>query len=569
VPALLCASFALSFVAVLLVFVLYMTFVPGLPIDPGLTLAHWAGIVDRRMFSEVIPNTLVVGIGTVLVATCFAFPISWLLNRTNVPLRNMFITLMAVVVVVPGFTKAMGWIMLVDERIGLVNTALASLLRVDRVPITLVNSLLGIAWVMGLTLTPMIFFLISGSMRAMDPTLEEAAEVAGLGQSDRIFRVTMPLIWPAVLAGMIYTFMTAISIFEIPALLGAAGGKVPVLATELFYAVKPGGNELGDIRYGAAGVYGVLIAVPSAVGLYFYLKMVTRARRYEVISGKGYRPRDIDLGRAKWPAFAFVVTYLALGLVLPVAVLLWASLLPILQMPSAAAFAKVSLANYQNLFINIGGASVLGNTIALVISVSLLVTFFGVMISWVVVRSDFRLRKLMDIVAMLPHAIPGLAFAFALAMLAIVLQKWVPAVSLTETLLIIIAANVITWLSYGTRVTSAALLQVQRDLEDCGKVCGLTSSAIIPAIIVPLIKPSLVFVALWTGLLTSREVTMALFLAGPGNQVLSVSIWTLWNNGVTGVAAAGAVAMVAVLGVLTLIVLRVIVGRAPATLARV
>lgn len=568
-PALLCASLALSVVVVLLLFVLYMTFVPGLPIDPGLTLAHWADTFSSHMFTQVIPNTLIVGIGTVLVATFFAFPISWLLNRTNLPLRNTFITLMAIVVVVPGFTKAMGWIMLVDERIGVANTALASLLGVDSIPITLVNSRLGIAWVMGLMLAPMIFFLMSGSMRAMDPTLEEAAEVSGLGPAQRLMRVTLPLVWPAVLAGMIYTFMTAISIFEVPALLGAAGGKVPVLATELFYAVKPGGNELGDVRYGAAGVYGVLIAIPGSLGLYFYLKMLTRARRYEVITGKGYRPRDMDLGRARWPAFGFVVAYLALALILPMAVLLWASLLPILQMPSPAAFAKVSLANYQNLFVNLGGAPVLGNTIVLVIGVALLVTFFGLMISWVVVRTQVRLRKVIDVIAMLPHAIPGLAFAFALAMLGIVIDKWTTAIALTETLTIILVANVITWLSYGTRVTNSALVQIQRDLEDCGKVCGLTSNAIMSTIIVPLIKPSLVFVALWTALLTSREVTMALFLSGPSNQVLSVSIWRLWNNGVTGVAAAGAVAMVSVLGVVTLIALRAIVGRSPATLARV
>ena len=555
-------------VVLLLLFVLYMTFVPGLPIDPGLTLSHWADLLDRRMFTEVIPNTLVVGIGTVLVATAFAFPISWLLNRTNLPLRNAFITLMAIVVVVPGFTKAMGWIMLVDERIGLLNNALAALLHVDSVPVTLVNSRFGIAWVMGLTLTPMIFFLISGSMRAMDPSLEEAAEVSGLGQADRLLRVTMPLVWPAVLAGMIYTFMTAISIFEIPALLGAAGGKVPVLATELFYAVKPGGNELGDVRYGAAGVYGVLIAVPSAFALYFYLKMLTRARHYEVITGKGYRPRDVDLGRGKWPALAFVATYLALGLLLPMAVLLWASLLPILQMPSAAALAKVSLANYQNLLLNLGGVAVLRNTLVVMISVALLVTFFGLMISWVVVRTQFRLRKVVDVVAMLPHAIPGLAFAFALAMIGIVIQKWTPAIAFTETLAILVVANVITWLSYGTRVTNSALVQVQRDLEDCGKVCGLSSGTILSAIVVPLIKPSLVFLALWTALLTSREVTMALFLSGPGNQVLSVSIWSLWNNGITGVAAAGAVAMVTVLGLMTLIALHAIAGGSQGRLAR-
>jgi len=127
------------------------------------------------MLTEVVPNTLIVGFGTVIVATFFALPLAWLLNRTALPLRRTFITMMAVVVIIPGFIKAMGWIMLINDRIGLLNKAVEALLGLERVPLTVVNNPYGIAWVMGLVLTPTMFFLISGPMRALDPTLEEAA----------------------------------------------------------------------------------------------------------------------------------------------------------------------------------------------------------------------------------------------------------------------------------------------------------------------------------------------------------------------------------------------------------
>ncbi len=559
---LVCSWLILSFIVALLLFVFYMTFVPGLPTEPGLTLRHWVNIAHSRMLTEVVPNTVIVGFGTVLVSTCFSLPLAWLLNRTSLPFRNTFITMMAMVVIVPGFITAMGWIMLVNDRIGLVNKAIGGLIGLETVPLTVVNNPFGIAWVLGLVLTPTMFFLISGPMRTLDPTLEEAAAVAGLNQWRTLLRVSSPLMWPATLAGMIYTFMTAISIFEVPAMLGAASGKVPVLSTELFYAVRPGGNDMADIAYGAAGVYGTLIAVPSIVALYFYLRVLTRAKRYEVITGKAYRPRDMDLGNYKWLGLGFVLLYLSLAVALPMTVLAWSSLLPYLMMPSFEALSKVNLSNYDDLLINLEGISVVRNTLVLMVSVSLLVLFFSFMISWLVVRVKVRLHKLMDVIAMLPHAIPGLAFAFSLVMLGIVFSLWFPNLPLLGTLGIIVAANVINRLSYGTRITNAALVQVQQELEECAQLCGARNATIMWRIIVPLVKPSLVYAGLWTAMLTFREVSMALMLSESHNRVLSVSIWGLWQTGNLGIASAGAVVMVLTMGGLMVFTLRLAGGGA-------
>jgi iron(III) transport system permease protein len=359
--------------------------------------------------------------------------------------------------------------------------------------------------------------------------------------------------WPGTLAGLIYTFMTAISIFEVPAMLGASG-RVPVLSSELFFAVRPSGPA--DVAYGAAGLYGTLIAVPSIVALYFYLRVLTRARHYEVITGKAYRPRDMDLGRYQWLGLGFVLLYLSLAVVLPMTVLAWSSLLPYLMMPSVEALSKVNLSNYNNLLINLGGLAVIRNTLVLMFSVSVLVLFFSFMISWVVVRARVRLHKVMDVIAMIPHAIPGLAFAFALVMLGVLASRWFPGLPVLGTLGIIVVADVINRLSYGTRVTNAALIQIQQELEECAQLCGARNATVMWRIIVPLVKPSLVFAGLWTALLTFREVTMALLLAESHNRVLSVSIWQLWAAGNVGTAAAGAVVMVITVGALMLLILR-------------
>jgi len=354
--------------------------------------------------------------------------------------------------------------------------------------------------------------------------------------------------------------MTAISIFEVPAMLGAASGKVPVLATELFYTVRPGGIEMIDPAYGAAGVYGMLIALPSIVALYFYLRLLTRARRHEVITGKGYRPRDLDLGRFKWLGLGFVVLYLMLAVALPMLLLLWASFLPLLQMPSMEALSKLNLAHYDDLLVALGGVRVIRNTVVLMVSVSLLVVFFSFMVSWVVVRVRGRFYKTVDMIAMLPHAIPGLAFAFALMMLGIYAARWFPWLPISGTLGIIVVANVINRLSYGTRATNAALVQIQSDLEESAQLCGLRNNLIIRRIVVPLVRPSLIFTGLWTALFTFREVTIALFLSESHNRVLSVNIWYLWLDGDFGIAAAGSVVMVIIMGALMWFSLRMTGG---------
>jgi iron(III) transport system permease protein len=541
---------------------LYMSFVPFLPTEPGLTLEHWTNLARPYVFKKVLPNTLIVGIGTVLVSLVFAGPLSWLLNRTAVPFRDFFISLLAVVVLIPGFVKAMGWILLINPRIGLINNALASLFGVESIPLSLANPY-GMAWVMGLSLTPSMFFLLSGPMRAMDPSLEEAAAISGANRWWTFARVGLPLVWPAVLGGSIYHFMTALSMFEVPAMLGAAGGQSPVLATELFYAVRPATGEATMVSYGAAGVYGVVIAAPSLVALYFYHRVLEKSHRFAVISGKAYRPRAHDLGKLKYPALGFAILYIMLAAVMPMLVLGWMSLFPYVHMPSIAALSKASFNNYDPEYFMaiIGGSDVVWNTVKLILIVPILVLFFSVTISWVVVRTRVRSRHLMDNIAMLPHAIPGLAFAFALFIVALLLERSLPWFYLNGTIAIIAIAHLMERITYSTRITNASFIQVQQELEESAHVCGATTATTIWYILVPLIRPSLIFAGIWTALSTFREVSVALFLSGPRNQVLAVGVWHAWDAGNIGAASAGAVIMVATVGLILLLMLPLTGGR--------
>jgi iron(III) transport system permease protein len=529
-------------------FVLYMSFVPELPTDFTYTLANWQRLFTPFVLTQVLPNTAIVGVGSVLVALVVGFPLAWLLERTTMPLQRLVVIGMAMSIIVPGFILAMGWLMLVNPRIGILNKLLEGALGQPQIALELTNPF-GVAFVQGLALASTVFFSIAGVMRRMDPSLEEAATTCGAGWHRVILRVNFPLLWPATLGAAIYVFMTAISIFEIPAVLGAGTGRNAVLATELFYSAQPPSAFGGVPRYGAAGVYGAAITLPSLAALYFYYRVLREAHRYAIVRGKDYRPRRFDLGRWTYLGVAFVLAYLLLAIVLPLLALVWLSLLPNMRPPSPEALGLLSFERYARLpsFI---GASVLTNTALLVIGVAALVTTFSVLVSWVVVRTRVRVRHLMDVLAMLPHAVPGLGFAFALLMIAILASRWIPWLPLSGTLGIIILAHALNRLAYGTRLTNAAMLQVSPELEESAYVCGGSVGNTLRHVLVPIIQPSLMFAALWTALLSFREVTMALMLTGPGNRVAAVAVWRLWESGDLSTAAAGALAMVFVGGII-------------------
>ena len=531
--------------------ILYTTFTPRLPTTLEWTLEHWANLASLHLWSEVMPNTLIVGFGAVAVTLFFAGPMAWLIVRTTIPFKHGLLTCIALVMVLPPFVKSMGWVLLLNERIGIINRAVISILPIETFPFS-VNNVWGIAWVMGLTLMPTTFFLIAGPMRQMDPAMEEAGSICGASRFKIFLHVSLPLVWPAVIAAGIFTFMTAISLFEVPASIVGLGGATPVLATEMFFAVY-GGDTGTEIRYGAAGVYAVLMMVPSLVGLYFYFKVINKAHRFSVVTGKGYRPRDVDIGRWKWPGLAFIGVFLLCAAVLPLLWLIWISLASF-RMPGIEALSHLDFKYYAPKYIveSFGGWEIILNTVVLIVSVCIFVMLISVMISWIVVRTKLKIRRLVDGAAMLPHAIPGLAFAFALFIAALMLEVW-SGIVLLGTMAILVAANVLNHLSYTTRVTNAALIQVHDELEEASRTCGVSPLKTIFLVLIPLIRPALIFATFWVSLRTFRELSMALFLTGTDNRVMAVRVWMMWNEGGLSQAAAGAVVMTIGCGILLFI----------------
>lgn len=530
--------------------IIWATFQEGLPgFQAVFTLANYAEVLFYPVTPQAAANTVTLGLGTVLVSCFFGLPTAWLIHRTNVPFKKVFLVLMFVHVLLPGFLRTMGWIMLLSPEIGLINKALRIIIPVESGPFSLYN-IPFMALLQGVSLTPTLFFMVAGAFAAIDPAIEESAEVCGASRLQNIRRIAVPLVMPGLMAAAIYIFMTAVSMFEVAALLGMPN-NIQVFATLMYSAVRP---ELGLPNYGIAGVYGVLLLIPSAVALRYYQKMLKLTHRHATVTGKGYRPKLTDLGGWRKAGTGFIIFYFTIDLFLPFLAVLWTSLVPRIQMPSLAGLKTVSLAGYRSAFIVLGEGGVLTNTIQMVLYVGIVTVVISLVISWIVLRTRLPGRFALDTISMVPHAIPGIAFAFAIAYVSLLLVRQVPI--LYGSLAAIICADIMRRVPFGTRTISASLIQIHPELEEAVQVCGGSRIVALGKVIIPLIVPALFYSFVWSMLQAYREVTIALFLMSPRNVVMATAIWERWQSGETDAAAALGVIMVLAMGAIVLSVLR-------------
>jgi len=531
-------------VGVPLLMVVLMSLRTGFPGEGGpLTLANFVTVYSAPSTYKILLKTLLFAFGTVIVGLAFAVPLVWLLNRTDVPLKNTIYVLMTVGILIPVFLRTIAWILLLSPRIGLVNQWAMQLFNLDQPIISLYN-IPGMAFVQGVSFVPSAFFMLSAAYRTMDPALEEAAYTSGIGKLQTFLRINVPITWPAIAGVMVYLFMSALAVFEVPAIIGFPA-RILVLSASIFTATNP---PTGLPNYGIAGAYGAVMLLAGLILAYFYVRLVQHVKKYTVITGRGYRPRQIALGRWKWAALAFAFLYLSMEVFIPFLVLVWASVLPHLQLPSAEALSQITLANYTTIFDFVDAMPFI-NTAILMVVVPTATMVLSVLASWIVVRTQVRFRGVLDTIAFLPHAIPSILLGVGLAYLGLAYRDFFPVYG---TVIIIAIAHTISWIAYGTRTTNGVMIQVHRELEEAGKVAGASSARVLGRIVLPLIAAGIFNSWIWISMLSYREVTMALALGTRKNLVISTIVWQFWGN--------GWVPQVAALGVLLVLFAVLVVG---------
>ena len=524
---------ALLPVVALLLLVFWMGFWQNGPGEPIVyTLAHYKKILSDSFTYKTLLNTFGFASTTVIVSLFFAIPVAWLVERTDLPAKELVFTFMAIGALVPTFFTAMGWVFLLHPRIGVVNRLFVDAFDLAQGPFN-IASIIGMGWVEGLGLSSIAFIMIVATYRAMDPALEEAGRVHGLKMWKTLRYVTLPLTFPGILAAAIYIFTIGLSAFEVPAIIGMSN-KIFTFSTFIFYKMQPL-EELPN--YGVAGAVSSLLVVLALLLSWWYFRVLRYSSRYAVVTGKGYRPKLVELGpRGRLCAWSFLGFFFLVAKLLPFLLLVWAALLQYFQPPSLAALSQLSLRNFYGLpwQLLLAGAK---NTLLLMVLVPTLTLMLCLAISWVILRSQLRWRVLFDALAFLPHAVPSIILAIAAVFAALfLLRDFLP---LYGTLSILVLVYTVSRISFATRIINNSLAQIHPELEEAAFAGGLRILQVMRKILLPLLKPALVYAWLWMALLCYRELTMASVLVTNQNNVtLPMIVWGLWFGGSLNQAAA-------------------------------
>lgn len=538
--------------------VFWLSFLEGLPGTPETqwTLKHYVSLYANSFVLTALINTLGFGLISVLIALFFGTTIAWLVERTNLPGKSYVYTIMSLGLLVPGFFSAMGWLLLLHPRIGVINRWLIGLFGLQEAPFS-ITTIPGMGMVQGLGLASLAFIMTSTTFRSMDPALEEAARAHGATVGQMLRNIFAPLVFPSILASGLYIFTIAFASFDTPAVLGLSQ-RIYTFST-FVYAKTTTVDALPD--YGPTAAMSTMMVVLAVLCSFWYGKVIRKGYQYQVITGKAYRPYLLDLGAWKYLAWGFIGAYLAFSKLFPFLLLVWAGVLPFFQVPSLQALSKVSLDNFRNIPVDLV-VKALSNTaiLMLLVPTATLLASFG--FSWMVVRARSRWRGMLDFFAFLPHAIPNIIFGVGALFVALFVLKQFP---LYGSLTLLGIVYVIAHLGFGTRLINSALIQVHTELEEAAEVCGASGFRIARNILAPLVYSALLNGWLWMALLVSRELTLASVLFSPYNVTLPVVIWNLWGGAEFGVAAAISLIMLAGFAPLVLLYYRTARAFTPST----
>ena len=354
----------------------------------------------------------------------------------------------------------------------------------------------------------------------MDPSLEESALMSGASVWQIARDITFKLTWPAVFATLLILFIRAIESFEVPALLGLPVG-LHVFTSAIYQAIHQYPSQTG-----LASAYATVLLLIAAVGIYMQSRITRHGRRYATVTGKGFRPRTIDLGKWKYLTLAVFLCYFALVVVLPFLVLLWSSFQSFYSVPSMDAIKNMSLDSYRLILNHPSFSSAVWNSVFLALLSATIVMLLTSVICWIVIRTRLPGREVLDQIAASPLVVPGIVLGLALMIFFLNYG-----VGIYGTIWILLIAYVARFMPYGMRYNTTSMLQIHKELEESAEMAGSSWVTTFWHILLPLLKPGLLAGWLFVVIVSMRELSSSILLYSPGNEVLSILVWELWEAG--------------------------------------
>lgn len=499
---------------------------------------HFIEVLGNENVHLAFFNALAACGGGTILAVVIGLAFSWIVVRTNTPFKGFIAAASMVPLFVPPLVAGVAWGILGSPKTGLLNTALKWMsidFRFD------FYSMSGLIIVFGMYYAPYVYMFTASALRNMDPSLEEASEVAGASAFTTIFTVTFPLIAPAILAGSLLSFVVMLGIYGVPAALGAPA-NINVLTTYIFKL-----TAWSPPLYNTAAAVAILLMVVTAI-LVWAQQRILSGRSFATVAGKAFRPRSLNLGKWRWFTFGLAMTYLMVVVVLPTLALVIAAFRKFLFIKDFDALfdmRQYSWVHFNSVFDNPLTMLSIWNTLKVGVITALIGGTLAFAIGYTVFRTQVAGRKSIDLLSTLPVAIPGLVVGVAY------LWAWIGLPGgLYGTIWILALAFVARFIPDTVKALSTSFLQIHRELEEAAWICGRSLLGTIRTVVLPLARPGVVASMTLLFVLAIRELGSSLFLYTSDTTVMAVLLLDYYEGGNIGKTAAFSLVQTVILAIL-------------------
>ena len=485
----------------------FQTARPGQPIVWG--IEGWIKAFTTPGIVKAMTNTFSLAITRQAIALLIGSFFAWLIARTDIPMKGTLEFFFWLSFFLPALPETMGWILLLDPKYGLLNQGLMNLGIVNQ-PLFNIYSFWGIVWAhMGGTVSVKVM-LLAPAFRNLDAALEEASKISGASGWHTFFHIVIPVMMPAILVTTILGIIRSLEAFEVELLLGTPIG-LQVYSTKIHELVTWEPPQFAPAMALSTVFLGVLLLMVALQRRYI------ANRNYETITGRGFSIRPTPLGRWRYPLFALVLFFALIVTLVPTALLLTGTFMKLFGFFNIAE--PWTLDNWRATLNDPVLLRSLWNTLAIGLGSGLVGVLFFSFIAYVIVKTRYAGRWLLDFLSWLPWSIPGILLGIALLWTFLQTRIFLP---IYGTIYLLMIAMLIKSMPFGTQMIKSVLIQLGSDLEEASKVCGGTWYHTFKRVIFPLTMPALITVALVGFISAARDISTVVLLGSGKSRTLSL-----------------------------------------------
>ncbi len=460
-----------------------------------------------------LKNTLVTAGLSMVFGVILAFPLAWLVGRTNLYGKKFFRTLFVTTYMVPPYVGAMAWLRLLNPTVGTLNVWIQNLFGLDKAPFN-IYSIGGLVWVLTTFYYPYAFITISRAMEKMDPSLEEASRISGASPLGTLFRVTLPLMFPSIVAAALLVFVSAASCYGIPSIIGAPG-QIYTVTTRIVDYVYIGSQEgLTDATNLAVFLMGM------ALFILYISNFVVGKKEYITVSGKSTRPNIVDLGRWRIPITAAVGAFALIVVIIPFASVFMTSVTMNMGKPLTAP-GNITFKYWNTIVTRKSILSSGKNSIIAAVWAASMGMVVCLIMAYLLKRTNVKGRRIPDFLITVGSGTPSVVIALALIMT----MSGRFGINIYNTMLIMVIAYMIKYMLMGMRTVVSAFSQVSPSLEEAAQISGAGWLRRLRDVMFPLIIPSIVAGWFLIFMPCFYELTMSNLLYSNNTKTLGVELF--------------------------------------------